>query len=127
MNDNGIPMSGPALYTVEETRLAMEWREKALALEAKYKDDLAEAGNDEDKKRAIIKLIYDEVGPVPIPIQVTMSAGLPIVIEISKYQKEVEKAARISVINPDGSWTCGICKSRNTGNYCNTCGNERPE
>jgi len=88
-------MGGRPAYTVEETRLAMEWREKSLALGEKYNDELTAVGDDCDKKRPIVKLIYEEVGPVPLPIKITMSPGLPIVILLLKYEKELEEAERI--------------------------------
>ena len=124
--DDKITQAARALYTVEETKQAAEWIEKARSLGEKYKNELDEAGDDTDKKNEIIKLIYDEIGPVPFPVQMSMAAGIPIVVEISRYQKETENSKKVSVINPDGSWTCWICKSNNTGNYCRTCGNLGP-
>lgn len=120
-------MGGRPAYTVEETRLAIEWRERSLALCEKYKEELTAAGDDWDKKRPIVKLIYEEVGPVPLPIKITMSAGLPIVILLLKYEKELEEAERNPFFNPDDAWTCSCCQSINSGKYCKECGALRPK
>ena len=127
MNDNCFSKPGSALFTVEETRLASEWVQKARSLEERYKDELTDAGDDKDKKDAVIKLIYDEVGPIPLHVKMTMAAGIPIVVEIAKYQKEVEEQEKSAIINGDGSWTCLICSSSNTGNFCMSCGCKKPE
>ena len=124
MNDTGIPQGGRTLFTFEEEEYARQWMEKTLALEEKHKNELTEAGNDEDKKRAIIKHIYDEVGPVPMPVKITMQAALPIVIEITKYQKEMEQN---TANDPDNVWICPCCKSSSTGKFCIECGSVRPE
>ncbi len=76
------------------------------------------------KKGAIIKYIYDEVGPVPMPVKITMQAALPIVIEITKYQKEMEQN---TANDPDNVWICPCCKSGNTGKFYIECGSVRPE
>ena len=127
MNDNCFSKPGSALFTVEETRLASEWVQKARSLEEEYKDELTDAGDDKDKKDAVIKLIYDEVGPIPLHVKMTMAAGIPIVVEIAKYQKELEEQEKTAIINGDGSWTCLICNSSNTGNFCMSCGCKKPE
>ncbi len=56
MNDTGIPQGGRTLFTFEEEKYARQWMEKTLALEEKHKNELTEAGNDEDKKRSHNKI-----------------------------------------------------------------------
>ena len=124
MKDNDIPQCGRTLFTFEEEKSAREWIEKALALEEKYKNELTEAGYDEDKKRDIIKRIYDEVGPVPMPIKNTLQAALPIVIEITKYQKESEQN---TANDQNNIWICPCCKSNSTGKFCIECGSVKPK
>ena len=126
MDNNDIIIGGRAAYTVEETRLAMEWREKVQALEAKYKNELAEAGDDKNRRRAIIKLISDEVGPVPLPVKLTMHT--PIMSELIKFQEDVKKNENMSVLYPDGSWDCTVCGNKgNTVKFCPVCGAKKPE
>ena len=124
MKDNDIPQCGRTLFTFEEEKSAREWIEKALALEEKYKNELTEASYDEDKKRVIIKRIYDEVGPVPMPIKNTLQAALPIVIEITKYQKESEQN---TANDQNNIWICPGCKSNSTGKCCIECGSVKPK
>ena len=123
MINNGIPQAGRTPFTDEEYRQAEDWKNSALALGEKYRDDLAEAGDDAEKKKAVIKLIYDEVGPVPAPLKLTMVMAIPIVIEINKYQQELEAAE----INSAAPWTCPCCNSTNTGKFCMECGSMKPE
>ena len=59
-----------------------------------------------------------------MPVKITMQAALPIVIEITKYQNELEQNA---ANDPDNAWICPCCKSSNTGKFCIECGSVRPE
>ncbi len=120
MNDNDFPSTGRTLFTDEEYASAQEWTRRVISLEAEYKNQLIEAGDDADKKNAIIKLVYDEVGPVPAPVKLTMSAGLPIVVAITQYSKSLADSERKT------EWTCPLCQSSNNGAFCMNCGSVKP-
>ena len=121
-----IPQAGQVPFTDDDIRAATAWREKAEALGEQYKNELTEAGDDADKNNAVIKLIYDEVGPTPMLIKTTLAASIPIVIEIMKYEKVLEKTASTAPVDPDGFWICP-CGSKNSGIFCPECGSKKPE
>ena len=108
----------------EDRKEAAEWLQKTEQLEIQYHEELAAAGNDEQKKIEVVRRIADQVGMPP-----RLAVGVmnrPIVSMINHYYMNV-KAADPTPSQPSISlWTCKMCGTDNDGVFCKTCGAKRP-
>ncbi|MBQ7059728.1 MAG: hypothetical protein IJM83_10595 [Firmicutes bacterium] len=108
----------------EDQREADAWLQKVAQLEKQYQDELTAAGDDPEKKSAVIKLIAEEAGMPP-----RLAIGMmnrPIVSQINHYFRYEKVNEPTLIPTPANSWTCTICKTENTGIFCTVCGAKRP-
>ena len=101
---------------------SMENLRKMLALEEKYKAELAGAGYDTGKLTPLGKQFYDEAGPVPESVKPTLFMSKPIVISLYQYQQSLSALEKKDEITPTGTWICSVCGNENQGNFCGCCG-----
>lgn len=115
-------IGGRTPYSEAEYVKAQEWRDKIIALEEKYKAELAGAGYDTGKLTPLGKQFYDEAGPVPESVKPTLFMSKPIVISLYQYQQSLSALEKKDEITPTGTWICSVCGNENQGNFCGCCG-----
>lgn len=111
-------------FTIPQQKEADEWKAEVRKAEEKYRSEIAEAENDPDRRRALIRQIFGETGPAP---ELCRSGyGIPaswIEAELIMYRETVSAAPEVQ---KDGEgWVCSICGEKNTGNFCHNCGAKR--
>ncbi len=107
----------------EDMKEAAEWLQKTEQLEKQYQEELAAAGNDEQKVIEVVRRIADQVGMPPRLAMGVMNR--PIVSMINQYYMHV-KAADPTPSQSSGLWTCRMCGTDNDGAFCKACGAKRP-
>ena len=108
----------------EDMKKATEWLQKTEQLEKQYHEELAAAGNDEQKKLEVVRRIADQVGRPPRLAMGMMNR--PIVSMINQYYMHVEAADPAPSTSSISLWTCKTCGTDNDGVFCKACGAKRP-
>ena len=108
----------------EDMKEATEWLQKTEQLEKQYQDELAAAGNDEQKKVEVVRRIADQVGMPPRLAMGVMNR--PIVSMINHYYMHVKEADSTTSQSSVSLWTCKMCGTDNDGVFCKACGAKRP-
>ncbi len=108
----------------EDMKEATEWLQKTEQLEKQYQDELAAAGNDEQKKVEVVRRIADQVGMPP-----RLAVGVmnrPIVSMINHYYMHVKETDPTPSQSSVSLWICKMCGTDNDGVFCKACGAKRP-
>ena len=108
----------------EDMKEATEWLQKTEQLEKQYQDELAAAGNDEQKKVEVVRRIADQVGMPPRLAMGVMNR--PIVSMINHYYMHVKETDPTPSQSSVSLWTCKMCGTDNDGVFCKACGAKRP-
>lgn len=99
------------------------WMKKVLELEKQYQEELTAAGDDPEKKNAVIRLIAEEAGMPPRLVTGMMNPMVSQIVQYYRHHKANEPAPAHTSAGP---WICKMCGAENDGIFCPTCGAKRP-
>ena len=107
----------------EDQREADAWLQKVAQLEKQYQDELTAAGDDPEKKNAVVRLIAEEAGMPPrLAIGIMNRPIVSLINQYFRYNKVNEPAPADTSAS---RWTCPKCNTENTGVFCTVCGEKR--